>query len=133
MRFLLADAKVSSKTRVVEARSRREATVKVKTNKAISTILLFIRVLYLKQQNNILRCFCRLKFGNSLFSNKLSSCIFHSRTIVYTTKKVHIKYFVENWHLKRTFFYVKTVAIKNYDSLSLWSTLFRELQVIEMY
>ena len=56
-RFLLADTIFSSKTRVVEARSRREAIMEVKNNKTISTILPFIRVLYLKQQKNILRYF----------------------------------------------------------------------------
>ena len=55
-RFLLADAIFSRKTRVAEARSRREAIMEVK-NKTISTILPFIRILYLKQQNNILRYF----------------------------------------------------------------------------
>ena len=32
-------------------------------------ILPFIRILYLKQQNSILRCFSRLKFEKSLFGN----------------------------------------------------------------
>ena len=38
----------------------------------------FISTLYLKQQTKILRCFCSLKFENSLFSNKLFRCIFRS-------------------------------------------------------
>ena len=108
--FLLADAIISSKTRVVEARSRRDAIEKVKNNKTISTILSFIQVLHLKQQSNILQCFYSLKFQNNLFRHKLSNCIFRSKTIVYTTKKVHIKYFVQNWPVKRTFFYLQTVV-----------------------
>ena len=94
----------------MEVRSRREANVEVKNNEIISAIFLFIRVLYLKQQNNILPCFCSLKFENSLFSSKLSNCIIRSKRIVYTTKKVYIKYVVQNWLVKRALFYVQTVA-----------------------
>ena len=108
--FLSADAIISSKTRVVEAGSKREGIMEVKNNKTISTILSFISVLYLKQQNNNLRWFCSLKYENSLFSNKLSNCIFRSKRIVYTSKKVHIKYFVQNWLVKRASFYVQAVA-----------------------
>ena len=46
---------------------------KVRNNKTILTILSFIRILYLKQQCNILRCLCSLKFGKSLFSNQFFS------------------------------------------------------------
>ena len=92
----------------MEARSRRDGIVKVKNNKTISTILSFIQVLYLKQQSNIVQCFYSLKFENGLFRNKLSNCIYRSKRIVYTTKKVHTKYFVQNWPVKRTFFYLQT-------------------------
>ena len=43
-------------------RGRSEALVKVKKSKTMSTILSFNRILYLQQKNNILRCFCSLKF-----------------------------------------------------------------------
>ena len=109
-RFLLRDPIISSKTHVMEVRSRREANVEVKNNEIISAILLFIQVLYLKQQKNILPCFCSLKFENSLFSSKLSNCIIRSKRIVYKTKKVYIKYVVQNWLVKRALFYVQTVA-----------------------
>ena len=46
--------------------------------------------------NNVLRCICSLKFGNSLFRNKLFRCIFHSKRTVYTAENDQIKYFVEN-------------------------------------
>ena len=136
--FLLEDAMVSSKTRVVEARSTRETIVAVKNDKTISMILPFIRVLYRKLQNNILRGYYSLKFENSLFSNKLSNCKFRSRRVVYATKKDHIKYFIQNWLTKRASSMCKllldsAVTAINYDSLSLSSTLFRELQVLEMY
>ena len=94
----------------MEARSRRDAIAKVKNNQTISTILSFIQVLYLKQQNNVLRWFYSLKFETSLFSNKFSNCIFCSKGIVYRTKMVHIKYFIQNWPVKKTLFYLHTVA-----------------------
>ena len=56
------------------ARGRREAIVKVKNDKTMSTILSFIQILYLKQQSNIIRCFCSLKFEK----------IFYNKRIVYT-------------------------------------------------
>ena len=59
---------------------------KVKINK-MSAVLSFIRILYLKQQNNFLRCFCNFKLENSLFSKKLFSCIFLNKGIVYTVEK----------------------------------------------
>ena len=56
--------------------------VNVKLNKTISGILLFILILYLKQQNNVFCCFYGLKFKDILFVNKLFSCaIFHSKEI----------------------------------------------------
>ena len=104
-RFFLADAIILSKTGVVEAKSRRKAIVEVKNDKTILTILSFVRVLYLW-------CFCSLKFENSLFSNKLFNFIFWSKRIVYTVKKVHIKYIVLNWLVQTTFFSVETVTGK---------------------
>ena len=59
-------------------------------------ILLFIRILYLKQQSHILQCFCRLKFEKRLFSNKFFSFIFRSKKIVHTVEKDQIKYFSQN-------------------------------------
>ena len=53
-RFSLGVAIISSKTRVVQGRSRRQKIEKVQNNKITWTLLLFIRVLYLKQQNSIL-------------------------------------------------------------------------------
>ena len=41
------------------------------SREVMSTIFLFIKTLYLKQQTNILRCFSSLKFENSLFGNKI--------------------------------------------------------------
>ena len=77
-RNLLEDAIVSSKTnpRAAAARIRRE--VMARNNEAKAETFSFISTLYLKQQTNILRCFSSLKFGNSLFSNKLFRCIFRS-------------------------------------------------------
>ena len=51
---------------VVVPRSRREETVKVKII-TISAILAFIRILYLKQESNILCCFCILKFEEGFY------------------------------------------------------------------
>ena len=52
--------------------------VKVK-DETMLTILSFARILYLKQQSNILYCVCSLKFEKS---------IFRSTWIVYTAKKI---------------------------------------------
>ena len=49
---------------------------KIKNNKTISKILPFTHILYLKQQNSILKCFSRLKFEKSLFRNTFFSFIF---------------------------------------------------------
>ena len=70
--------------------------MKAKNNKSV--ILSFIWILYLKQQNNILWCFCNLKLENILRSKKTFSCtIFHSKGIVYTAEKIQTKYFVRNY------------------------------------
>ena len=42
--------------------------VKLEIWKMMLTILSFIRILYLKQQNIVLRYFCSLKFQENLFS-----------------------------------------------------------------
>ena len=47
-RFLLADAIISSKTKISAARHRREAMLKVKNNKTMPTTLSFIYISYLK-------------------------------------------------------------------------------------
>ena len=47
-RFLLADAIISSKTKISAARRRREAMLKVKNNKTLPTTLSFIYISYLK-------------------------------------------------------------------------------------
>ena len=62
--------------------------VKVENNKIMSTILLFIRILYLKQQSIILQCFRSLKFVNCLQSNKFSSCTFRIKRIIFKAEKV---------------------------------------------
>ena len=59
-------------------------------------MLLFIRILYLKQQSSIQRCFSRSKFEKSLFSNTFFSFIFPIKMIVYTAEKDQIKYFAQN-------------------------------------
>ena len=46
---------------VMVARRRR----KVKSTKIVLKVLSYIRILYLKQQSNILQCFCSLKFEKS--------------------------------------------------------------------
>ena len=53
MQFLLREGQ--NKTPVVVAGNRRSEMLKGKINKTISTVLTFIRILYLKQQNNVLR------------------------------------------------------------------------------
>ena len=52
----------------------------------MSAIFSLISTLYQKQQTNILSCFSSLKFENSLFSSKLSRCIFRSKKKVYSAK-----------------------------------------------
>ena len=73
------------------AKKRRGGSYgKIKNNKTISKILPFTHILYLKQQNSILKCFSRLKFEKSLFRNTFFSFIFGH---------VH-KYEVTLWTLK---------------------------------
>ena len=67
---------------------------KIKNNKTMLKILQFTQIFYLKQQQ-ILRCFSRLKFEKSLFRNKFFSFISRSKMIIHTTKKDQIKYFAQ--------------------------------------
>ena len=53
---------------------------KVKNNEKMSTIMPFIQFFfYLKQQTNILWCFCSLKFEKRFFSNKFFIFIFRKK------------------------------------------------------
>ena len=110
-----------------------------KVNKTMSIFLPVFWVLYLTQQNNVLCFFFNLKFENVLFTNTLFSCsILHSKGIVYTAKKVQIKYFVKDLLVKISFFYVRTATwICCYcHILCFWclkKDLFREQQVLEIY
>ena len=78
------------------AKRRREAMVKLKNDNTMLKILPFIRILYLKQQSSILRCFSKLKFEQSLFSNRFFSFTFHSKMIAHTAEKDQIKHFAQN-------------------------------------
>ena len=62
-RILLGDAIISSKTDLRNGSKKEKRSYgKIKNNKTILKILLFIRIPYLKQQSSILRRFWRLKF-----------------------------------------------------------------------
>ena len=92
----------------------------------MSAILSFIWILYLKQQTNILWCFCSLRFESSLFNNNLFRCLFLSKRIAYIAEKEQVKYFLQNELVKMTFFYVHTgswfaATAINYVLLSLCS------------
>ena len=65
--LLLGDTKISSKTEP-RNRSKKEKRSygKVRNNKALLKILPFIQIFCLKQQSNILRCFCILKFEQKI-------------------------------------------------------------------
>ena len=79
------------------ARNGCGEVMKVKFNKTMSEMLLFILILYLKQQSNVFWCFYSLKFKDISFINKLFSCaIFHIKRIVCTAEKVQTKNFVKN-------------------------------------
>ena len=62
------------------------------------TFLSFIRVLYLKQSSNILRCFFSLKLKKICLTTS-----FHIKMNVHTPEKDQIKYFARNWLGKITF------------------------------
>ena len=62
-RLLLGDVIISSKTdRHGASKKEKRSYGKVKNDKTMLKILLFIRIDYVKQQSSILWCFCRLKF-----------------------------------------------------------------------
>ena len=67
-RLFLGDVIISSKT-VPHNGSKKEkrSCGKIKNNKTMLKILPFIRILYLKQQSSILRCFSRLKFKKKVY------------------------------------------------------------------
>ena len=80
--LLLGDAIISSKTDPHNGSKKEKGSYgEVKNNNTMLKILPFIRILYLKQQSSILRCFCRLKFEKSLINNTFFSFIFHSKMI----------------------------------------------------
>ena len=56
----------------------------------MSVIFLFVTTPYPKQQTNILRWFCSLKFQYSLFSNKLFRHIFRNKRTVYTVENCRV-------------------------------------------
>ena len=94
--FLLEDAIIPSKTNSCSGSKKQKigSDGEVRKKKTNSSIFSFFSTLYLKQQANILRCFCSLKFENILFSNRLFRCIFRSERKVYTTENDHRKYFI---------------------------------------
>ena len=82
LHFLLEDANISSKNVFHNGSKKKKRSYgKVKNNETMWKI--FIRIIYLKQQRNIL-CFRRLKIEKSLFM------------IVHTAGKDQIKYFAKN-------------------------------------
>ena len=86
--LLLRDAIISSKIDLRSGSKKEKRSYgKVRNDKTKSTILWFIWNLYLKQQSNIVRCFCSLRFEKSLFSNKFFSFTFPSKMIVRTAKR----------------------------------------------
>ena len=79
---------ISSKTDLHSGNNKKKRRYgKVRNKKAMSIILPFIRIIYLKQQSNILRCFCSLKFEKKLSSNKFFNFIFHTKMIALTSEK----------------------------------------------
>ena len=62
-RLLLEDAIISSKTEHRNgSKNENQSYGEIRNNKAMLKILSLIRILYLKQQSNILRSFYSLKF-----------------------------------------------------------------------
>ena len=87
--LLLEDSIISSKANPCCSGSTKQkiwSNGKLEIMKQIQRSFSFISTLYLKQQANILCCFCSLKFENSLFSNKLFRCIFRSERKIYTAE-----------------------------------------------
>ena len=81
--------------------------MKVNFNETMS-VLPFIQLQYLKQQNNSLWCFCGLKYGNSF----LAVCLVPvcNKGIAYTTEKAQIIYFVQNYLVKIPLLYLRNAA-----------------------
>ena len=80
-RLLLGDAIISSKIDPHNGSKKEKRSYGEVKNNTMLKILPFIKILYLKQQSSILRCFCRLKFEKSLINNTFFSFIFHSKMI----------------------------------------------------
>ena len=81
-RLLLGDTIISSKTDQHNGSKKEKRSYgEVKNNSTMLKTLPFIKIIYLKQQSSILRCFCRLKFEKSLINNTFFSFIFHSKMI----------------------------------------------------
>ena len=95
-RPLLGDVILSKTDLRSGSEKKRRSYGRVGNNEAMSTILSFFPILYLKQQSNILLCFCSLKFEERFLSNKFFNFIFRSEMIVLTAKKDQIKYFAKN-------------------------------------
>ena len=73
---IIRNALISSKTNTRnDSKKEKGSYGKVRNRKTMLTIFPFIQILYLKQQSNILPCFCGLKFERGLFSNKFFSFI----------------------------------------------------------
>ena len=81
--------------------------MKVNFNETMS-VLPFVQLQYLKQQNNSLWCFCGLKYGNSF----LAVCLVPvcNKGIAYTTEKAQIIYFVRNYLVKIPLLYLRNAA-----------------------
>ena len=76
-RLLLGDAIILTKIDLHNnSKKEKSKNGKIKNNKTMLDILPFIRIPYLKQQSCILRCFSRLEFEDSLFSNTFFSFVF---------------------------------------------------------
>ena len=72
-RLLLEDAIISNRTEPRNGgKKENQSYGEVINKKVMLKIWSLIRILYLKQQSNIIRSFYSLKFENSLYSNKFS-------------------------------------------------------------
>ena len=95
--LLSGDAIISNKTDPRNGSIKEKRSYGKIKNKTMLKVVPFIRVLDLKQQSSILRCFCRLKFEKKFLSNTFFSSIFRSKIIVHTAEAPHqIKYFALN-------------------------------------
>ena len=119
--FLLKGAIISSKINPCSS-STNQKICKGWNNKTMTAIFSFISTLYLKQQTNILRCFCSLKFENSLFINTLFRYLFCSKRTIYTVENDQIKTSLLKSHFSMYKLLVHFAATAiNYVSLILWS------------